>query len=1042
MSDRFYEQDFEKTFMNALSDLHYSTDYAPNISEGTLLEERKNDQVFFPERLRNKLHSLNPKIPKEAVEDAIRKIIRNDTQELIANNRSFHRMVFNGVDVEFTGKEGRIRGEKVWLIDFDNPENNEFLALNQFTVKKDKRGDQSDRRPDIVIFVNGLPLIVVELKNPADEKATILSAYNQIQTYKNEIPSLFKFNEVIIISDGILAKAGTISSQYERFMPWKTVDFKFPEKNIPQYETLIEGMLNKRTLLDLIRHYIVYEEERDTVNNVTRTVKKLAAYHQYNAVEKAIKTTVAAKGHNRKAGIVWHTQGSGKSLTMVFYASKMALQKEMENPTMVVLTDRNDLDGQLFATFTRCQELLRQEPRQADSQKDLQSLLKVASGGIVFTTIQKFLPEDQGHEFPLLSERDNIIVIADEAHRTQYGFGLKVPKSDTEALLKYGYAKYVRDALPNASFIGFTGTPIETADRSTHSVFGEYVDVYDIQQSVEDENTVRIYYENRLVEIRLKPEEIPKIDSEFEDATEGEEIEGKEKQKTKWSALEKVVGTEERIRKIAEDFVKHWEDRLKIMDGKAMVVAMSRRIAVELHKEIVKLRPSWYDSDDAKGTIKVVMTGSASDGPEWQEHIRNRERRERIGDRFKDPDDPLKVIIVRDMWLTGFDVPSLHTMYIDKPMQGHTLMQAIARVNRVFRDKPGGLVVDYIGIGTDLKKALSIYTEGDKEETGIPMDQAIAVMQEKYEIVSALFHGYDYKKFFSADANEKLRIILEASDFILSVERGKERFLENVLSLSRAYALCVPTQESVDLRDEIGFFQAVRAAILKNSEDSERDYKNTDSAIKQILSKAIVSDRVIDLFEAAGLEKPDISIFSDQFLSEVKEMPQKNLAFEALKKLLTDQIKLRLKKSVVQGRSFSELLDKTVKRYINRSIEAAQALEELIELAKKIREDQKRGEKLHLTDDEVAFYDALTDHKTAKDVLGDDTLKDIARELVIALKKNVKIDWTIRESVQAQMRLVVKRILRKYHYPPDGQKKATDTVLEQAKLFAREWAAS
>ena len=1042
MPDRFFEQDFEETFMDALANLQYNTDYAPNISEGTLLEERKNDQVFFLGRLRSRLYSLNPKIPAEAIEDALRKIVRNDSQDLVANNRSFHRMLFNGVDVEFKGKDGRIRGEKVWLMDFDNPENNEFLALNQFTVKKDKRDNLPDRRPDIVIFVNGLPLVVVELKNPADEKATILSAYKQIQTYKTEIPSLFRFNEIIVISDGILAKAGTISSLYERFMPWKTVDFKPPEKNIPQYETLIEGMLNKRILLDLIRHYVVYEEEKDTVNNITRTVKKLAAYHQYNAVEKAIKTTVSAKGDSKKAGIVWHTQGSGKSLTMVFYASKLALEKELENPTIVVLTDRNDLDGQLFATFTRCQELLRQEPKQADSRKDLQSLLTVASGGIIFTTIQKFLPEENKQEFPLLSDRDNIIVIADEAHRSQYGFGLKVPKSDDEALLKYGYAKYIRDALPNASFIGFTGTPIENADRSTHAVFGEYVDVYDIQQSVEDENTVKIYYENRLVEIRLKPEEVPKIDSEFDAATEGEEIEGKEKQKTKWSTLEKVVGAEERIRKIAEDLVKHWETRLGILDGKAMIVTMSRRIAVELHKEIVKLRPSWYDRDDAKGTIKVIMTGSASDGPEWQEHIRNKERRDRIGDRFKDPDDPMKVVIVRDMWLTGFDVPSLHTMYIDKPMQGHTLMQAIARVNRVFRDKPGGLVVDYIGIGLDLKKALNIYTEGDRHETGIPMDQAIAVMQEKYEIVSALFHGYDYRRFFAADAKEKLRIILDASDFILSVDRGKERFLENVLALSRAYALCVPSQESVDLRDEIGFFQAVRAAILKNSEDSERDYKNTDSAIKQILSKAIVSDRVIDLFEAAGIEKPDISILSDQFLSEVKGMQQKNLAFEALKRLLTDQIKLRLKKSVVQGRSFAELLDKTVKKYINRSIEAAQALEELIELARKIREDQKRGEKLHLNEDEVAFYDALADHKTAKDVLGDDTLKDIARELVLALKKNVKIDWTIRESVQAQMRLVVKRILKKYHYPPDGQQKATETVLVQAKLFAQEWAVS
>ncbi len=1039
MSKRFYEQDFEESFMDELASLQYTTDYGPNISAGSLFEERKNEQVFLLGRLRSRLYQLNPNIPEEAIEDAIRKIIRNDSQDLVANNRSFHRMLVNGIDVEYTGEDGRIIGDKVWLIDFDKPENNEFLALNQFTVEK---GDHTNRRPDVVIFVNGLPLVVVELKNPGSEKADILSAYNQIQTYKNEIPSLFRYNEIIIISDGKYANAGTITSEYDRFSPWKTVNFEFADKKIPEYETLIHGMLNKRTFLNLVRHYIVYEEVKDTVNDVTQTIKILAAYHQYNAVEKAVKATIEARGTTKKAGVAWHTTGSGKSLVMVFYAARLALQKEMENPTFVVITDRNDLDGQLFTTFTKCQELLRQEPKQVQSRKDMQSLLNIASGGIIFTTIQKFLPEDKGHEFPLLSERDNIIVIADEAHRTQYGFSLKVSKNDKEASLKYGYAKYVRDALPNASFIGFTGTPIETADRSTRAVFGDYIDVYSIKQSVEDGNTVRIYYENRLVELRLKPEEVPKIDTEFDAATEGEELEGREKQKTKWSALEKIVGTDERIRKIAEDFVKHWEGRLEALDGKAMIVAMSRRIAVELHNEIVKLRPSWHDRDDAKGTIKVVMTGSASDGPEWQEHIRNKERREFIGDRFKDPDDPLKVVIVRDMWLTGFDVPSLHTMYIDKPIEGHTLIQAISRVNRVYKDKPGGLIVDYIGIGMDLKKALANYSRGDREDTGIDPVQPISIMLEKYEIVAGLFHGYDYMKFFEADAKGKLRIILEASDFILSVEKGKERFLEYISLLVRAYALCNPSKESRELRDEIGFFQAVRATILKNSEGSEHNYNNADSAIKQILSKAIVSDRVIDIFEAAGLEKPDISILSDRFLSEVEDMPQKNLAFEALKKLLAEQIKLRFKKNIIQGRSFVDLLDKTVKKYINRSIEAAQGIQELIELAKKIREDQKRGENLHLTEDEVAFYDALAHYKTARDVLGDDTLKKISREIVMALKKNVKIDWTIRESVQAQMRLVVKKILRKYGYPPDGQKTATDTVLEQAKLFAQEWAVS
>ena len=829
-------------------------------------------------------------------------------------------------------------------------------------------------------------------------------------------------------------------------MPWKTVNGKKSEKNTPEIETLFNGMLRPDILLDIVRHFIVYESEKDTVNNVTKTVKKLAAYHQYNAVNNALESTTKARAKSKKAGIIWHTQGSGKSLTMIFYAAKLALSEKMENPTIVVLTDRNDLDGQLFGTFSRCEELLRQNPKQAESRAELTTMLNVSSGGIYFTTIQKFLSEVNSREFPKITERDNIVVISDEAHRSQYGFGLKTKitgkEENTEVALKYGYAKYLRDALPNATFIGFTGTPIETADKSTPAVFGPVVDVYDIKQSVDDGNTVKIYYENRLVEIRLKPEEMPKIDPEFDEVTEGEEEDYKEKQKTKWSTLEKVVGTDERIKRLSKDFVEHWEKRLSAMKGKAMVVAMSRRIAVQLHNEIVKLRPDWYNKEDENGEIKVVMTGSASDEPKWQEHIRNKARRDAIGDRFKDPDDPLKVVIVRDMWLTGFDVPSLNTIYIDKPMKGHTLMQAIARVNRVFKDKPGGLVVDYIGIGTDLKEAMSQYSEGDQKEAGIDVKEAIKLMLEKYEVVACMFHGFDFSHFFDAAANEKIRIMLDASDFILTSEENKKRFLTNVSALSKAYSLAVPSEESSRIRDDVGFFQAVRAAIMKNSEEGEREYRNIDTAINQIVSKSIVSDRVIDIFAAVGSENPDLSILSDTFLSEIEHMERKNLAYEALKRLLADQIRIRSKKNIIKGRSFAELLDKTVKRYIGRSIDAAKAIEELIQLAKEIREETNRGRDMGLSEDEVAFFDALADHKNAKDVLGDDTLRTIAKELVKALRKNVTIDWTIRESVQAQMRLMIRKILKKYHYPPDGEEKATDTVLDQAKRFASEWSSN
>ncbi len=839
---------------------------------------------------------------------------------------------------------------------------------------------------------------------------------------------------------GLLAKAGTLTSNKERFTPWKTIDNKKAAPNIPEIDTLIKGMLNKATLLDLVRNFVVYEADKDKKDGSVKISKKIAAYQQYNAVNKAIESTVRATKKDHKAGIVWHTQGSGKSLTMVFYAGKMVLHPELENPTVVLLTDRNDLDDQLFGTFSRCHELLRQQPQQADNREKLKELLQVSSGGIIFTTIQKFFPET-GTQYPLLSERKNIIIIADEAHRSQYGFGLKVPKNLDSDALKYGYAKYIRDALPNATFIGFTGTPIEKADRSTPAVFGKPIDTYDVRQSVEDGTTVTILYESRLAKLELKPEERPNIDSEFEEVTEGEEIEGKEYLKSKWSRMEKVVGSPERIKRVAKDIVDHWEARESVLNGKALIVCMSRRICIELHNEIVNLRPEWYSKDDDKGTIKVVITGSASDGPAWQEHVRNKERRRALSERMKDPSDPMKIAIVRDMWLTGFDAPSLNTMYLDKPMKGHTLMQAIARVNRVFKGKDGGLIVDYIGIGEELKKALSEYTESDQKQTGIPQQVAVDKMQEKYEVVKTFYRGFNYKTFFSAPKDQKMTIMMDAMQHILAQEKGKERYLEQSGLLIKAFALAIPHQDAIAIRDDVGFFQAVRAAIIKTTESkSQQELEDMDLAIKQIISKAVISDRVIDIFAAAGLKKPNISILSDDFLSFVNVMPQKNLAFEALKKLLMDEIRIRRKKNLIQARSFEELLDRAIKAYTNRSVEAAEIVQQLIELAKKMREEKQRGTQLNLSEEEVAFYDALADNESAKEVLGDKTLKKMAQELVEIIRRNVTVDWTLRDNVQAKLRVLVKRLLKKYGYPPDKQQKATDTVLDQAKLLCKDWA--
>ena len=1004
--------------------------------------ERQNlSDVVLRGRLKSAIDKLNPNIPEDAREQALREVLNLPSQNLIENNEAFHQMLTDGVGVEYQ-KNGATVGDKIWLIDFENPLNNDLLVCNQFTVIENEK----TKRPDVVLLVNGLPLVVIELKNPADENATVQKAFTQLQNYKKAISGLFYYNGVLVASDGLDAKMGSLTAGWSRFMAWKTVDgVKEDKSTVPQIETLINGLLRPDVLLDLVKQFTVFEktkkEDLQTGLTSVETVKKIAAYHQYHAVKKAVVSTKDASQEDgsRKAGVVWHTQGSGKSLSMVFYAGKIVL--ELDNPTIVVITDRNDLDDQLFDTFAGSKQLLRQEPIQANNRAHLKKLLKTAGGGIIFTTIQKFSPEEISEKFDLLSERKNIVVIADEAHRSQYGFGAKTLIKNGEAFTKYGFAKYLRDALPNASFVGFTGTPIEKEDASTPAVFGNYIDVYDIEQAVEDGATVRIYYESRLAKVHLKAEEKEKLDAEVEQITENEESTAKEKAKAKWTQLEAIVGHRERLKAVAEDAVKHFEIRQEAFEGKGMIVAMSRRIAVELYEEIVKIRPDWHDTDKKKGAIKVIMTSSSSDPESWQLHNTTKQERKELGERLKDPSDPLKLVIVRDMWLTGFDAPCLHTMYVDKPMRGHNLMQAIARVNRVYKDKPGGLIVDYIGIASDLKQALATYTEsGGQGAPALDQSEAIAAMMEKYEIVVQMFNGFDYKRYFSADTKEKMTIILEAQEHVLGLEDGKNRFTKQVGLLSKTFALSVPSLPAMDIKDELGFFQAVKARLTKfEPTGSGKSDTEIETAIRQIVDRAVVVDGVIDIFDAAGIKKPDISILSDDFLEEIRDMKRKNLAFELLKKILDDEIKTRTKKNFIQSKKLSDMLDAAIKKYQNNLLTAAQVIEELINIAKEIKASDERGEDLGLTEDEIAFYDALAINGSAKEVLGDDTLRELARILVQKVKANTAIDWTIKESVQAKLRVIVKRILRQYGYPPDKQKLATENILKQAELFADEW---
>ena len=1062
------ESDIEQMSIEILQSRGYEYLYGPDIApDGQSPMRTTLGEVVLREKLEAAVRRLNPSLPAAVLDEAVKTVLRIGSTDLLADNEQFHELLTQGVTVSVY-EEGEERGKPVWLVDFDDPWNNEFTVVNQFTVIENGH----NLRPDIVLFVNGLPLVVMEMKNAADEEATITKAYDQIGTYKAQIPSLFRYNEVIVISDGLEAKAGTLSSGLSRFTSWKSEDGETIASHFKgELEVLLNGMLNPETLLDLVRAFTVFEKDKhedgETGQITIKTVKKLAAYHQYYAVNKAVESTLRATGINsnipmaaespanfgfktvreqqtgdHRAGVVWHTQGSGKSLSMVFYAGKMV--QRLNNPTIVVITDRNDLDDQLFETFVSSKQLLRQTPVQAESREHLKGLLAVQSGGVVFTTIQKFQPEE-GNVYDLLTERNNVVVIADEAHRTQYGFRAKSVEVRNEAdevigsEIKYGFAKYLRDALPNATYIGFTGTPIELSDKNTPAVFGNYIDVYDIAQAVEDGATVRIFYESRLAKVELSAEG-RKLVEELDKELDVKEMDDVQKAKAKWTQLEALIGSPSRVKNIARDIVEHFEARQQVFEGKAMIVVMSRRIAVELYDEIIKLCPDWHNDDLRKGALKVVMTTSASDGPAIAKHHTTKADRHLLAERMKDPDDELKMVIVRDMWLTGFDVPCLHTLYIDKPMQGHNLMQAIARVNRVYKDKPGGLVVDYLGIAADLKKALSFYSDsGGKGDPTQQQSQAVELMKEKLEVVEQMLHGLKWQQYFTADTKGKLSWILKAEDFILGIEDGKKRYVNEVTALGKAFALAIPHEEAMDVKDEVAFFQAVKARLCKfDAKGGGHTNGEIETTIRQVIDQALVSEQVIDLFDAAGIKKPDISILSEEFLMELKGMEHKNIALEVLRKLIEDEIKARSKYNLVEGRTLMEMLDGSITRYHNKIVSAAEVIDELIKLSKQIVASDSVAQEMGLETYEYAFYTAVADNKSARELMGKDKLRELAVVLTETIRKNSTIDWTIKENVRAKMKVAVKRLLRRFGYPPDMQALATETVLKQAELIANE----
>lgn len=1034
------EATVEQALLDHMRALEYSIELEDEIGpDGYRPERESHDEVVLKKRFENAVVRLNPGLPLEACQDAVRRVIQSELPSLLEENRRIHKLMTEGVDVEYYADDGTLTAGKVALIDFEHPGENDWLAVSQFVVIN----GQNKRRPDVVVFVNGLPLGVIELKAPGNAGAHLLGAFNQLQTYKQKIPALFNTNALLVTSDGIAARVGSLSADIERFMPWRTTDGKeVAPKGTPELSTLIEGVFEQRRLLSLLRDFTVFGETGSGL------IKIIAGYHQFHAVQQAVNSTVKASSPegNQRAGVIWHTQGSGKSLLMAFYAGQLVKHPAMANPTLVVLTDRNDLDDQLFSTFSMCHDLIRQTPVQAESREDLQQVLSRASGGVIFTTLQKF-----GEVSEPLTTRRNVVVIADEAHRSQYGFKAKVDAKTGE--ISYGFAKYMRDALPNASFIGFTGTPIEAGDVSTPAVFGNYIDIYDISRAVEDGATVPIYYESRLARIELNEEEKPKIDAEIDELTEEDSEVDQERLKKKLSSIEALVGSDKRLALVAKDIVAHFEDRVSALNGKAMVVCMSRRICFKLYNEIVKLRPDWHSTDDNEGAVKIVMTGVASDPQEWQQHIGTKARRDLLAKRARDPKDPLKLVIVRDMWLTGFDAPCMHTMYVDKQMQGHGLMQAIARVNRVFRDKPAGLIVDYIGIAQNLKSALQQYSKNDQDKTGVDEAQAIAVMMEKYEVVRDMYHGYEYGSALIGTPQERLVMMAGAIEWILDLQQklaakedtkeGKKnahrRYQDAVLALSKAFALASASDEAREIREEVGFFQAIRAALVKSGTGSGVAQQERELAIQQIVSRAVVSTEIVDILAAAGIKTPDISILSDEFLAEVQQIDKKNLALEALRKLLNDGIRSRSKSNIVQTKAFSERLEDAVARYHANAITTAEVIQELILLAKDIRTSRQRGEEQGLSEDEIAFYDALAENDDAIQIMGDDKLKLIAHELLLSLRENVSVDWAHRESARARMRVLVKRILRKYGYPPDFQDIAVQTVLQQAEALSSSW---
>lgn len=1071
--EKITEQKIETLAIELLEAQGYHYIYGPQMAADGEFPERDNyNTVLLIERIRAAIDRVNPTLPLHIKEEALKQVQSIDSPELLHNNETFHNYLTQGITVSHN-VDGQDRGDTVWLIDYKDLSKNEYVVVNQFTVIE----DENQKRPDVLLFINGLPLVVIELKNPTDEKATVRSAYKQLQTYKDQIPNLFNYNGLCVVSDGLEARMGSLSAGYSRFLAWKSTDGEKEASHlVNQMEILIKGMLNKETVLDLIKNFTVFEkmqsEDTDTGLTTIETIKKIAAYHQYYAVNKAITNTkrATANSGDKKGGVIWHTQGSGKSLSMVFYSGKIVQQ--LDNPTLLVITDRNDLDDQLFDTFAASKQLLRQVPVQAKNRDHLKELLKVNAGGIVFTTIQKFQPAE-GNVYEELSNRRNIVVVADEAHRTQYGFKAKTKDVIDEDGNKigvrtvFGFAKYMRDALPNATYLGFTGTPIEGTDVNTPAVFGNYIDIYDIGQAVEDGATVKIFYESRLVKIELD-EKGKELIEELDEELKYDELDENQKAKAKWTKLEALVGSEKRTKNLANDIINHFEARQEVFEGKGMIVTMSRRIAVNLYDEIIALRPDWENKDLKKGAIKIVMTASSSEGPKMAKHHLTKKQKRALADRMRNPEDELNLVIVVDMWLTGFDAPCLHTMYIDKPIKGHNLMQAIARVNRVYKDKPGGLIVDYLGIASDLKKALSFYSEsGGKGNPTEGQEKAVEIVLEKIEVISQLFlekpeEGYSedyvslandpavpyigkdqgllYEEYFTAPVEQKLQIILAAEEHILGLEKGKERFVKEVTMLSQAFAIAVPHPEAMDVKEEVSFFQAVKARLVKfDVTGSGKTDEEIESAIRQVVDKALVSDKVIDIFDAAGIKKPELSILDEDFLLEIKGMKHQNLALETLKKLLNDEIRIRSKTNLIQSRSLMEMLQNAIKKYQNKILTAAEVIQELINVAQEARSSDARGAASGMSTYELAFYDAVANNASAKELMNDDTLREIARILVEKVKSNASIDWTIKDDVKAKIRVIVKRTLRKYGYPPDLQKIATDTVLQQAELLADLW---